>query len=106
LVWAADAEHNRGNRCQRDGVDESPCGVGDGEQDADDDARDEVADAVDESEEADAVGVADPLDGSQRGGLAPIEERKPGSAAVGISWPVSESRLPRPMPSTLRLCST
>jgi hypothetical protein len=37
---------------------------------------------------------------------APIVERKPGSAAVAISWPVSDSRLPSPIPTTLRLRST
>jgi hypothetical protein len=37
---------------------------------------------------------------------APIEPRNPGRAAVAISCPVSDNRLPSPMPSTLRFRNT
>src|SRR5437763_8763027 len=37
---------------------------------------------------------------------APRLRRKPGRAAVAISWPVSDRRLPSPMPTTPRLRST
>src|SRR5881396_1581404 len=55
---------------------------------------------------ADSDASATPSIAPSAAAPAPIDDRKPGSAAVAISWPVSERRLPSPIPTTVRLRST
>src|SRR4051812_1792604 len=52
--------------------------------------------------DADSEASAIPSMTPSAAACAPIERRNPGRAAVAISCPVSDNRLPRPMPSTPR----